>query len=130
MPILINKDNITLVENISKETQERINWIKKHNNLTLNQIIEYSVVNYKANLFIKKKKGTKPFIIRRNLKKFQAGLYRFFRGKIKMLQRFDSKGKEQPKKFDWMGEARHDYFAKHPVRETWRKNIKHVLKLK
>ena len=79
---------------------------------------------------LKRKKYKKPFVIRRKLKKFAPGLYRFFRGKIKMLQRFDSKGSEQPEKLDWMGMARKEYFSKHPVRNTWGKAIKHVLKLK
>lgn len=78
---------------------------------------------------LKRKKFRKPFVIRKNLRKFKAGLYRFFRRKVKMLQRFDSR-KAQPEKLDWMGEARRDYFRAHPVRETWGKAIKHVLKLK
>ena len=78
---------------------------------------------------LKRKKFRKPFVIRRNLRKFKAGLYRFFRGKVKMLQRFDSR-KAQPKKLDWMGEARRDYFRGHPVRNTWGKALKHVLKLR
>lgn len=78
---------------------------------------------------LKRKKFRKPFVIRRKLRKFVPGLYKFFRGKVKMLQRFDSK-KAQPKKIDWMGEARRDYFRAHPVRETWGKAIKHVLKLR
>lgn len=78
---------------------------------------------------LKRKKFRKPFVIRRNLRKLKAGLYRFFRGKVKMLQRFDSK-KAQPKKLDWMGEARREYFNAHPVRQTWARAIKHVLKLR
>lgn len=78
----------------------------------------------------KRNKRKQPFVIREKSMKFVPGLYRFFRGKVKILQRFDSKGREQPKKLDWMGLARAEYFRNNPVRETWGRAIKRLLKFK
>lgn len=77
---------------------------------------------------VKRKKIRTPFIITGN-KAFRSGLYKVVRGKIKRLQVFDSK-RAQPNKIDWMGFARKRYFSSNPVRKTWAKSIKHVLKFR
>ena len=75
---------------------------------------------------IRRKKIRRPFLIKKQDRRFKPGLYRMVGGTIQQLQQFGRK--RQPRRVHWMEGGIKAYFKGFSLRNEWAKAISHVFK--
>lgn len=70
---------------------------------------------------LSEQKKAQTFIIRKRFGRFKRGLYRFDKGKIKLLQSFDQKRK--PKRIRWLTGGLSKYFKTTNISKVWNINL-------